>query len=94
MWVADSGELSIYTKGKLFQKITADTSITYNRIGVGYGGETYDFNGLIDDVRIYNAAISSSEIKQKYIAGLDSLLSNGSISREEYNNRVSELAEK
>ena len=49
---------------------------------------------IMDDIKIYNEAITSSQIKQNYIAGLDSLLSSGSISREEYNNRVSELAEK
>jgi len=50
------------------------------------------FNGLIDDVRIYNAALSSSKIKQNYIAGLDSLLNNGNISKEDYNQRINELA--
>ena len=50
------------------------------------------FKGSIDDVRIYNAALSLSEIKQNYIAGLDSLLSQQSISKEDYNQRISELA--
>jgi len=50
------------------------------------------FDGFIDDVRIYSAAISSAEIKQNYIAGLDSLLSNGNISKEDYNQRINALA--
>ena len=50
------------------------------------------FNGLIDNVRIYNAALSSSQIKQNYIAGLDSLLSKGNISKEDYNQRINALA--
>jgi len=50
------------------------------------------FVGTIDDVRVYNTALSSSQIKQNYIAGLDSLLSNGNISKEDYNNRITELA--
>lgn len=50
------------------------------------------FNGLIDDVKIYNAAISSSQIKQNYIAGLDSLLSSRTISKKEYDKRVNNLA--
>ena len=49
-------------------------------------------SGSIDDVRIYNAALSTSQIKQEYIAGLNSLLSNGSISKEEYNERINSLA--
>ncbi|HOI60222.1 MAG TPA: prepilin-type N-terminal cleavage/methylation domain-containing protein [Candidatus Pacearchaeota archaeon] len=59
-------------------------------------GRYYDsrnfFKGKIDDVRLYNQAISSSQIKKNYIAGLDSLLSNGNISKEDYNNRINELA--
>ena len=50
------------------------------------------FNGLIDDVRIYDVALSSAQIKQNYIAGLDSLLSKGSISKEAYNERINTLA--
>ena len=50
------------------------------------------FNGFIDDVRIYNAVLSSSQIKQNYIASLNSMLSYGSISKEEYNKRLRILA--
>ena len=50
------------------------------------------FNGLIDDIRIYNTSLSSSQIRQNYIAGLDSLLSKGSISKQDYSRRLSELA--
>ncbi|MFA7157142.1 MAG: LamG-like jellyroll fold domain-containing protein [Bacilli bacterium] len=49
-------------------------------------------SGLIDDVRIYNAALSLSQIKQNYIAGLNSMLANGNISKEEYNERINTLA--
>ncbi|MFA7157410.1 MAG: LamG-like jellyroll fold domain-containing protein [Bacilli bacterium] len=64
------------------------------QIGHGYfgGGVNYLFDGLIDDVRIYSAALSTSQIKQNYIAGLDSLLSNENISKEEYNERINVLA--
>jgi len=49
-------------------------------------------DGLIDDVRIYNTALSSSQIKQNYVAGLNSMLANGNISKEEYNERINNLA--
>jgi len=49
-------------------------------------------NGFIDDIRIYNAALTSSKIKQNYIAGLNSMLANGNISREDYNERINNLA--
>ncbi len=55
-------------------------------------GTYHYFKGSIDDVRIYNAALSSSQIKQNYIAGLDSLLSNGNISKDDYNERINALA--
>jgi len=50
------------------------------------------FNGLIDDVRIYSAALSSAQIKQQYVAGINSLLANNNISKEEYNQRLNALA--
>ena len=53
---------------------------------------TYAFKGKLDDIRIYDAALSSSQIKQNYIAGLNSMLSNGSISKKEYNERINTLA--
>ena len=50
------------------------------------------FAGLIDEVRIYNAAISSSQIKEQYYAGLNSLLANGNIAKEEYRRRINSIA--
>ena len=50
------------------------------------------FNGLIDGVRIYNTVLSSSQIKEQYVAGLNSLLANNNISKEEYNQRLNALA--
>ena len=55
-------------------------------------GEDFPFNGLLDEVRIYDMALSSSQIKQNYIAGLDYLLSGGNISKSDYNERINMLA--
>jgi prepilin-type N-terminal cleavage/methylation domain-containing protein len=52
------------------------------------GAGNYKFNGLIDDVRIYNTAIPTSQIKEQYYAGLNKLLINGSITKEEYALRI------
>ena len=57
-------------------------SIDYNR----------HFEGKIDDVRIYNVALSTSQIKQQYVAGLNSLLANNNISKKEYNERIGEMS--
>ncbi len=53
---------------------------------------SYAFKGYIDDVRIYNSALSNAQIKQNYIAGLDSMLKSGSLSKDEYNERLQTLA--
>ena len=55
---------------------------------------THPFKGLIYNVHIYNAALSSSQIKQNYIAGLNSLLSKGSISKLKYNKNLEALSQK
>ncbi|MDD2489377.1 MAG: prepilin-type N-terminal cleavage/methylation domain-containing protein [Bacteroidales bacterium] len=60
---------------------------------MGSSGSPHRFiDAWMDDIRIYNTVLSFSQIKQNYIAGLDSLLSNGNISKEDYNNRINELA--
>jgi len=50
------------------------------------------FKGLLDDIRIYETVLSSFRIKQNYIAGLNFMLSNENISKEEYNERINTLA--
>jgi len=92
----NSSLIKAYKNGALtsFNNRTLQGSIdsTYN-FNIGqWRGYTRNFNGLIDDVRIYNAALSPSQIKQNYIAGLESLLAKGSISKEDYNQRINELA--
>jgi len=95
VWTYDGLNSKLYNAGNVLSyprsgNLTYDT----NKLRIGldgpYGGSSFD--GLIDDVRIYNAALSSAQIKQNYIAGLDSLLSNGNISKEDYNQRISELS--
>jgi len=55
-----------------------------------YAGNSNFFNGSIDDVRIYNATISGTQIKQNYLAGLNNLYAKGMISTIEYNERISQ----
>jgi prepilin-type N-terminal cleavage/methylation domain-containing protein len=49
-------------------------------------------SGLIDDVRIFNNAITATQIREQYYVGLNSLLINGSITREEYLSRINDYA--
>jgi hypothetical protein len=67
--VDDGSTQKIYVNGAL--DISASRTTSYNnssplQIGNGDDGK---FNGLIDDVRIYNRAISASEVKQLYNSG-------------------------
>ena len=50
------------------------------------------FYGNIDDTRIYNKMFTTAEVKQNYVAGLNSLLSKNLISNEEYKEKLNELA--
>lgn len=50
------------------------------------------FVGFIDDVRVFNAAIPVSLIKEQYYAGLNRLLKNGGITYSEYLDRINNLA--
>jgi prepilin-type N-terminal cleavage/methylation domain-containing protein len=56
------------------------------------GRQTYEgiyrFDGLIDEVRIYNTALTATQIQSQYYAGLDRLLVKGLIDREEYEQRL------
>jgi len=95
----DGSTVKFYQNG---QEVGTETScagqIIYNTSSVktaigamGYSNMGY-FNGLIDDVRFYDAALPSSQIKQNYIAGLNSMLANGNMSKQEYKERINALA--
>jgi len=51
----------------------------------------YSFKGKMDDVRIYNAAMPTSQIKERFYAGLNKLLVGGGIAQEEYQQKIAEL---
>ena len=70
--------------------ITTTTPLIIGRNNAG-PANTY-VKGKIDEVKIYNAAIPSSQIKEQYYAGLNSLLSNGGINKKEYAQKVNSLA--
>jgi len=92
-----TNNMSLYIDGHLSSYYTATGSFNYvpGSINIGHYGPLYhSFKGLIDDVRIYNEALSSAQIKQQYVAGLNSLLAKGSISKEEYNDKIEILAQK
>ena len=90
----DSVKVATLDKGyqSTLYYVNNNSLIIGGEAGVGTGSSGGYFNGYIDDVRIYNGAISSAQIKQNYIAGLNSLLANNNISNEEYLSRIENLS--
>jgi hypothetical protein len=65
---------SVYTNGKLIT--TAAASTTFRNAGVNIGADianTRYFNGLVDDVAIFNRALTPNEILTLYTAGRGAL---------------------
>src|SRR5207249_3149687 len=75
--VASATDTKLYVNGLLTQTLgaftlgtgnTANTAIGGN--GVGLGGDNDPFNGMIDEVRVYNRPLTPSEIQDLYdVAG-------------------------
>jgi prepilin-type N-terminal cleavage/methylation domain-containing protein len=56
----------------------------------GYPGGN-KFGGFIDDVRVYNAPLTASAVRDQYLVGLDKFLINGQITEQDYQQRLSDL---
>ena len=62
-------------------------------LGARPGGVAGTFyNGLMDEVRIYDTSIPTSQIKEQYYAGLNSLFLNGVITEKDYLSRIKQTA--
>ena len=88
----------LYLDGAYISNITDTTgNLTSNGYLVigqdqdGSGGgfdATQAYKGYLDDIRIYDTVLSSSQIKKNYIVGLTKLLVSEKISKIEYNERI------
>ena len=58
---------------------------------IGTGGTGFPFKGLIDEARVFSAAMPASQIKEQYYAGLTSLFSKNQITVAEYLERMGGL---
>lgn len=72
----DGSNVRIYRNG-VYEGVKASSGIpNFNRHSIGYGfaNTSYDFQGQIDDVRIYTTALTTEEIRELYQqrASLDS----------------------
>lgn len=86
--------LKIYLNGELKQtwSLTSIVAST-NPLLIGRRTDGLYFNGLIDDIRIYDVAIATSQIKENYYVGLNSLLTKEQINAREYSQRINLIAE-
>jgi len=77
------------TKDVNNQAQSSPIDATTGKLSIGaYANGNFPFSGSIDDVRIYNAAVPISQIKEQYFAGMNELLMNGSVSQTEYLKRI------
>ncbi|HOC53396.1 MAG TPA: LamG domain-containing protein [Candidatus Pacearchaeota archaeon] len=86
----------IFVDGVLQLETDPDTvgTTTVNLAAIGVlprAALTYFWNGLIDDVRVYNQSISSSYIEQYYYLGINKLFKSKEITFQEFNQRIVEL---
>jgi len=67
----DSTKVKLYINGEFQNEVSVSMTDGWtNRFYIGsYLGASRDFNGLIDDVRIYNYARTASQIQQDYNEG-------------------------
>ncbi|MDD2489489.1 MAG: hypothetical protein PHD62_08485 [Bacteroidales bacterium] len=91
-----TGEMKIFLDGSKWHSGTSLTRTIqaplYVTIGGYINGGGNFHRGLMDELRIYNSTLSQTAIRKSYIAGLDSLLSQGTISKVDYNQKINELA--
>jgi prepilin-type N-terminal cleavage/methylation domain-containing protein len=97
----NSGVLKLYIDGvdSAVTKVYDDAITSINNTDVNLtiaallnsGSPANYFTGLIDEARLYDSAIPTSQIQEQYYAGLNKLLINGGITREEYLSRVLDL---
>lgn len=87
--------LKLYIDGIMYDQktITGYSSYSNNTaLGRASGFDYFYFLGKIDEVRYFKAALTTSQVKEQYYAGLNSLFVYGQIDKEEYSKRMSELA--
>jgi hypothetical protein len=78
--VYDGSKMYLYVDGKLDAYKSASGSLNVSAANVYIGGSpSQSFNGLIDDVRIYNRALSADEIRTLYFGPATDLVNDYNI---------------
>ncbi|MFA5013339.1 MAG: LamG-like jellyroll fold domain-containing protein [Candidatus Paceibacterota bacterium] len=93
-----SAGMKIYLNGTRADDTTdnAGVYVAMEQLGVAFrigtfGAGAYYVSGLIDDARIFDAAMPTSQIQQNYFAGLNKIFTKQIISTAEYQKRIAGL---
>jgi hypothetical protein len=91
VWTNTGSAEYLYVNGEM--KASRNVSGVLTSIGNlyigGYPGGN-NFGGFIDDVRVYSAPLSLSEIRQNYFSGMEKLYASGQITDEDRRQRLTE----
>lgn len=83
---AGSNQLKMYLNGVLNTQASYSASLTTNPLNHLYIGvylnSTYAFSGSIDELRVYNTAISATDVKSNYLEGLSKINSKVKLAEE------------
>ncbi|MDD3170639.1 MAG: LamG domain-containing protein [Candidatus Pacebacteria bacterium] len=83
---------SAYLNGAKLGPVSWDHDVGWtNNVILIANWASYYFYGLLDNVRIYNSAVPTSQIEQNYYSGLNKLLAQGGFDVAEYQQRLGEL---
>ncbi len=83
--------ISHYINGSLSWKDTVTSGGSSQSLISIAGRSDRKFKGRIDEVKIFNATLPISRINQIYCSGLEKLLASDQITKEEYNQRLTDL---
>jgi hypothetical protein len=90
----DGTNVKLYIDGiQINSTVSSLAAITSGPIHIGVYSDEINgwWDGLIDEVRIYNAAMTASAVRDQYLVGLDKLLVNGQITQQDYQQRLADL---
>jgi prepilin-type N-terminal cleavage/methylation domain-containing protein len=93
VWDQTTNNMKGYLDGaNKFNKANTYWATTMPAVAIGNGYSSARFwKGFIDEVRIYNAVMTASAVREQYVAGLDKLLASNQITEQDYQQRLADL---
>ena len=81
VYLRESGVIKLYVDTILKDSKSYAGSVDLSSLNYTFSGQPgyYFFKGLIDDVRIFNASMSTSQVREQYYIGLNTLFKSSQI---------------